>query len=94
MQIFKGKYKNKEIGWQGIVVDVVYAAGTFTNMTAESFEFCFKLARTPFLKIAPRVYTDEVPMCTGMLAYARMEKVFKSKVISKWEAWQVWRKLV
>lgn len=47
-----------------------------------------------YRKYSKRIYSDEVQLCTGMLAFNRMEKVFKAKYPSKWEAWRAWRQLV
>lgn len=41
-----------------------------------------------------RVYSDEMPMASGMIAYAQMQRCFKMKHPSKWMAWQAWRALV
>lgn len=41
-----------------------------------------------------RVFSDEILMAAGMIAYNQMQRVFKSKHVGKWSAWQAWRELV
>lgn len=80
----------------GIVIDQLYTDGSFMkdNMIAAYKSLCEPICPSVNTLKMPRIYSDEVTLCSGLPAFNRMEKAFKAKWLSKWEAWRAWRRLV